>query len=139
MQPRQSTDTLPKSGLAVQGLRYGAVGLGNTVLGFGVILIAHHLLGLGIAVSNALGYGAGLCLSFLLNRAWTFAGAKRRTLCAVIGFALVTGLAFAVNLAVVHLLLRAGLPFAPAQGLAVITYSVISFMGLRHAVFNAGD
>ena len=122
-------------GFVTQAARYAVVGVCNTVLGLGLILLAHNLLGLGITLSNVIGYGAGLCISFLLNRAWTFQGTRRRTLASATGFALVTAFAFGVNLALVHGLTGAGLSLEPAQAIAMIAYSTTCFLGLRYAVF----
>ena len=57
----------------LQLLKYGVVGVLNTVVPFGVIYICKSLLGWNIYVCNVLGYIAGLVNSFMLNRNWTFA------------------------------------------------------------------
>ena len=57
----------------LQLLKYGVVGVLNTVVTFGVIYICKSLLGWNIYVCNVLGYIAGLVNSFMLNRNWTFA------------------------------------------------------------------
>ena len=49
----------------LQALKFGLVGVANTVLGLAVILAAMSLLGLSPLLSNVVGYAAGLCLSRL--------------------------------------------------------------------------
>lgn len=59
------------------GLRFGLVGLVNTVVGYAVIYAAMLGLGWSALASNAAGYAVGLCCSFLLNRRFTFASQGR--------------------------------------------------------------
>jgi putative flippase GtrA len=117
-----------------QFLRYSGVGVLNTALGLAVIwgLMA---LGTGPYLANALGYAAGLALSFVLNRAWTFRA--RGTGWPVLRFLLAFAVAYAANLAV----LSAGLAIAPgaayaAQFAAIGTYSVLFFLLCRFFVFG---
>lgn len=52
---------------------FSLVGVANTVAGVTVILVA-GLLGANAILSNALGYGTGLIISFTLNSLFTFQG-----------------------------------------------------------------
>lgn len=58
-----------RAGLA-QFLRFGLVGLANTATTYLVIWLLHGPLG--VPAASAIGYGAGVVQSFLLNRFWTF-------------------------------------------------------------------
>ncbi|MBK5947534.1 hypothetical protein CCR83_14030 [Rhodobacter veldkampii DSM 11550] len=121
--------------LAGQVWRYAATGVANTLLGLIVIVGLHRGAGVGLVAANAVGYGAGLCLSFWLNSNWTF-GHSGRLGPAVIRFAAVLAVAFAVNLLVIVGLQRAGLPYLIAQCSGALVYSLIGFVGSRHVVFT---
>ncbi len=56
----------------VQLLKYGVVGLMNTIITLGLIFVCKSLLGINPYVSNAIGYVAGLINSFMWNRTWVF-------------------------------------------------------------------
>ena len=60
-----------KTAMAMTLIRFGLVGLLNTAIGFAVILFALRM-GAGDYTANATGYTAGLALSYMLNRSWTF-------------------------------------------------------------------
>jgi putative flippase GtrA len=52
--------------------RYLLVGLLNTGLGYAIIFGCMYGLGLSPVLSNALGYGLGMSISYFLNRSFTF-------------------------------------------------------------------
>lgn len=55
-----------------QALKYGVVGVFNTLLTAVVIWVMMRLVGVTDIYANAVGYGAGVLNSFVLNRKWTF-------------------------------------------------------------------
>jgi putative flippase GtrA len=55
-----------------QTIRFGIVGIVNTVVGLLSIYGAIFFLDAGPVFANAFGYTVGLGISFLLNRIWTF-------------------------------------------------------------------
>ncbi|MDR0757116.1 MAG: GtrA family protein [Tannerella sp.] len=55
-----------------QAIKYGIVGVGNTLLTLVIILIMTKGMGCAEAFSNFTGYIAGLISSYILNRQWTF-------------------------------------------------------------------
>ena len=55
-----------------QAIKYGIVGIGNTLLTLLIIWIMTKKIGCTEAFSNVTGYLAGLVNSFFLNRKWTF-------------------------------------------------------------------
>ncbi len=121
--------------LGRQALRYGLVGVGNTVVGYALIL-ALHAAGFSVLVANLVGFGTGLVLSYLVNRAWTFgqSGLGARD---VPAYAAVVGAAFLLNYLTLVALLHLGLPFPAAQAAGIALYSITMFLGLRHVVFAA--
>lgn len=119
-------------------LRFGLVGVLNTLVGLAVIATLLHV-GAGDYLANAGGYAVGLCLSFTLNRFWTFevrgpvaAGEAGR-------FLLAFALAYCANLAV--LTTMRGLGFAQSligQAAGMVTYSLCFFLLSQAFVFVPG-
>ncbi len=115
--------------------RYGATGLLNTALGYGLIITSVYVLGTSVILANVIGYGAGWCLSYTLNKRWTFqntAGSAR----SVIAFALLVAAAFGANLCVTLGLSGAGAAYPIAQAFGAVTYSAAVFVGLKWMVFK---
>ncbi|MDB5509807.1 MAG: family 2 glycosyl transferase [Hyphomicrobiales bacterium] len=111
--------------------RYGLVGVLNTVIGFALIVFFSRVLKTGEFVANLTGYLAGFTLSYVLNRRWTFASAsahKSSFAC----FSATCGVAYLCNLGVLFVALHV-LKFeaSVAQGLAVLTYAGLVFIGSR--------
>lgn len=119
-------------------LRFGAVGLLNTALGYTVIL-AGLALGLGDILSNATGYAAGLVMGFFLNRNWTFGGTDEFRRGTAQRYGCVFLIAYGLNLAIVLAARSAGLIESPLVHLAgICVYSIVSYLGSAHFVF-VGD
>jgi len=125
----------PANGPARQFLRFVAVGLANSAIGFAVI-VAGLRAGLGDYRANALGYGVGLCVSYVLQRRWAFAVRHRADAREIVLFLVTAGSAYAANLAVIFAARRVGYSESPVvQGLAMATYSLVFFAGSRLVVF----
>ena len=122
----------------LQPLRFILVGIANTLLGLSVIFAAKGLAGLDDFVSNLLGYGCGLLLSFFFNRKWTFR--HNGKIYPTAGrFLLVFLLSYVVNLMTVYGLRDGvGLNSYMAQALGVVPYTVIFYLTSRHYVFPEG-
>jgi putative flippase GtrA len=117
-------------------LKYLMVGAVNTIAGFAVIIICLEIFHLQPVPSNAVGFAAGLVISFLLNRSFSFrssvaigAGLAR--------FAAVAAAGYLLNLAalltgeeVLHL------GTYPSQILGVVTYVLVVFFASRKLVFG---
>jgi putative flippase GtrA len=87
--------------LVARAAAFSLVGVANGVVGIAVIVVA-GLVGVGPLLANALGYLAGLLVSFTLNSRITF-GARDTGRAAVVRFLLAFLVAFAVNLVVVKI------------------------------------
>lgn len=122
--------------LASQIWRFGVTGLINTALGLAVILTLHIGAGLGLFISNAAGYAAGFLVSFLLNRHWTFSsvGPTWPTACR---FFVVLAASYSISMIMIISFLTLNVSYLAAQFMGLISYSVISFLGMRHVVFVA--
>jgi putative flippase GtrA len=118
-------------------LRFGIVGLLNTVLGLAVIFAAKALLGLGDFAANLSGYGLGLMCSFLLNRSWTFRH-EGRAYAAFWRFGVAFAVAYGLNLATVFGLRDAiGVNSYLAQACGVVPYTISFYLMSAYYVFPA--
>ncbi|MEJ6396238.1 GtrA family protein [Gymnodinialimonas sp. 2305UL16-5] len=119
-----------------QAISFGLVGVLNTAIGFGTIVLAQTVFGLPPVVSNILGYAAGLTNSFFMNRAITFRGASR-DLAAAIRFLVAFAIAYGANLAVLLGLLSVAPEAALAwQAVAMIVYTGVFFVLSKFYVFR---
>lgn len=119
-------------------LRYGIVGVVNTVVSMVIILTLHKGLGLGLVLSNAIGYTIGLVQSFFLNRRWTFehTGAALR---AIVIYGIVVLVSFVASMIMIIVLIALGIDYFIGQSAGVVTYSTIAFLGLRNLAFRTPD
>ncbi|MEM9349487.1 MAG: GtrA family protein [Pseudomonadota bacterium] len=115
--------------------RYGVTGLANTALGYGLIMVSFYALGTSIIVANCIGYGAGWCLSYTINKRWTFRHSGGLGRSATL-FVVLVALAFIANLAVTIALTSAGLAYPIAQIIGTGTYSIAVFAGMKWMVFT---
>lgn len=63
---------LRRERLAGQVVRFGIVGVLNTVVDFGLLNVLYHVIGLPLLVANTISVSAGILNSFLWNKHWTF-------------------------------------------------------------------
>jgi putative flippase GtrA len=62
----------------MRSLKFGAVGIANTGLDVAIFSVLTLIAGLPAVAANLVSYSAGIGLSFVLNRAWTFRDRHRR-------------------------------------------------------------
>src|SRR5260370_37896943 len=60
--------------LLIQFVKFGIVGISNTLLTFAVYTLLLKVFGVWYLAASAIGFGVGTVNSFLLNRRWTFRG-----------------------------------------------------------------
>ncbi len=122
-----------------QFAKYILVGLLNTSLGYALIFSCMYLLSLGPVISNVIGYGVGMIISYALNRNFTF---ERQVKCkgAAARFVLVSLLAYSANLVMLLVLIKeAKIHEGISQILAGIVYIVASFMLNKFYVFRVSN
>lgn len=120
-------------------LRFIAVGIFNTAIGYAIILLGLSF-GLGDFAANALGFALGIPLAHRLHRHFTFRAARVAGASELVRFALVFAAAYGVNVAV----LAAGRQLAWLDGvivqlIAICTYAAVFYVLNRLIVFRAGD
>lgn len=121
-----------------QALRFAAVGVLNTLVGYAVIYLCMLGFGWTPVASNVAGYAVGLCCSFLLNRRLTFrsqGAAHRDALRFLVAFAIAYLLNLAVLLASIHLF---AVPPVWAQLIAGVAYTSVFFVLSKLYVFARG-
>jgi putative flippase GtrA len=118
-------------------LRFLSVGVVNTLVGLSIIYAAKALFGMGDGWANASGYAVGLCVSFTLNRQWTFAH-RGAVAPAALRFLMVAAVAYAMNLLTVMLCIHGlGINSYIAQALGIPPYTVTSYVLSRLWAFRA--
>ena len=105
----------------MRALKFGAVGIANTLLDVALFSLLTLLAGVPAVAANIASYSSGIGLSFALNRTWTFRDRqRRRTWIQLILFFAGNLLGLALSTTVVALLVKAWGPiFAKAASLAV--------------------
>ncbi len=117
-------------------LRFALVGLANTAIGYGVILLLHYGLALQPLLANVGGYVIGGGVSYVLNRRFSF-GSDRPHVQALPRFIGAVAISFGVNLLVLRIALTVpGLPVALAQAIAIASYVVVFYLISRYFVFG---
>jgi putative flippase GtrA len=92
-----------KKSLVKEILKYGIVGVFNTIVSFCVIYSMITLLGFNMYISNFAGFLAGFTSSFFLNRNWTFRseGSMKKE---SIGFTIVSFVSYGINISLIWVL-----------------------------------
>ncbi len=120
----------------IQLLKYLLVGVANTLLGYAIIFACMYLLGLSAELSNVIGYGLGLVISYAMHRNFTFNSTQRRDTEAV-RFVAVFAVAYLLNLGTLMLLIhRFDAHEGAAQIVAGVVYVGASFVMQKFYVFR---
>jgi putative flippase GtrA len=116
-------------------LRFALVGGANTLFSLVVIMTAGWLLQLSDVAANAVGYGCGLLLSFVLNRRYTFRY-DGRSAGALVRYLLAFAVSYGVNVGVLVVLTAVlGQSSLLGQAVAVCSYSIVFYALSRWVVF----
>jgi len=120
-----------------QAIKYGLVGVGNTLITAAVIWVMMKVFGVSDVLSNITGYAIGLVNSFIWNKQWTFKSSK-----GWYSSALKFGGVFAIcySLQLMFLLyLNATLDIDPYynQLIAMVFYTVVNFIMNKFYTFKS--
>jgi len=119
-----------------QLFRFLVVGVANTAFGYSIIFACMYLGGLSAELSNAVGYGVGLLVSYVMHKVFTFSSDRPHRE-AFIRFLVVFAAAYAANLLVLVILVRGiGVHEAISQVIASAFYVVTSFILNKLFVFR---
>jgi putative flippase GtrA len=121
----------------VQFVKFGIVGVSNTVIAFVVYTVLLKVFGVWYLAASAIGFALGATNGFLLNRRWTFSDHVGDALTPV-RWGVVQGCGLGVNLALLYLFVHdAGLDKLLAQAFATIVVTVCTFFVNRAWTFRA--
>jgi putative flippase GtrA len=121
-----------------QAIKYGVVGVINTLITAVVIWVMMKLLGCSDVVSNVVGYIAGVLNSFIWNKKWTFKSTER-WMGSAIRFGIVFGICYLLQLGLLVFVLNPYLAIDPYynQLIAMAFYTAINFVMNKFYTFKA--
>jgi putative flippase GtrA len=120
----------------VQLVKFGIVGVSNTLLTFAVYGLLLKVFGVWYLAASAIGFIAGATNGFLLNRRWTFSGHVGDALTPV-RWAIVQGCGLGINEGLLFLFVHdARLDKLLAQALATAVVTVSTFFANRAWTFR---
>jgi putative flippase GtrA len=119
-----------------QAIKYGIVGVSNTIVTAAVIWIMMKLFGCPAVLSNITGYIAGVLNSFILNKQWTFKSSDG-WIGSAIRFGIVFGICYLFQLGLL-LYLNKHLSTDPYynQLIAMVFYTIINFLMNKFYTFK---
>jgi putative flippase GtrA len=122
--------------MLVQMVKFGIVGISNTLLTFAVYTFLLKVLGVWYLAASAIGFIVGATNGFLLNRRWTFAGHVGDSLTPV-RWAIVQGCGLGVNEALLYLFVDSvRLDKLLAQAFATAIVTITTFFVNRAWTFR---
>lgn len=126
----------PSRQLAAQFVKFGIVGVSNTLLTFVVYTLLLKVFGVWYLAASALGFAAGATNGFLWNRRWTFREHVGDALTPVRWF-VVQGCGLLLNLGLVYLFVeQVALDKLLGQACATAIVTVLTFVANRSWTFR---
>ena len=121
-----------------QAIKYGVVGLSNTLITMIVIWVMMKLLDCPEGLSNLTGYVAGLLNSFVWNKKWTFKGSDTGWRKGAMRFAIAFVVCYALQYALI-LVLNAQLTIDHYYNhlIGMVFYTAINFLANKFYTFKA--
>ncbi|HXA54754.1 MAG TPA: GtrA family protein [Solirubrobacteraceae bacterium] len=125
-----------KSTMVAQFVKFGIVGVGNTLLSLAVYAVLLKGFDVWYIAASAIGYAVGMVNGFLWNRRWTFRGHVGDALTPV-RWCVVQGCGLAANLGLVFMFVHdAGLDKLLGQACATAIVVVFTFIANRAWTFR---
>jgi putative flippase GtrA len=122
--------------IATQFVKFGIVGISNTLLTFLVYTLLLKVFGVWYLAASAIGFAVGAVNGFMLNRRWTFREHVGDALTPVRWF-VVQGCGLLANLGLVYLLVQeGGLDKLLGQACATAIVVVLTFIANRSWTFR---
>jgi putative flippase GtrA len=122
--------------VVVQFVKFGIVGVSNTLLAFAVYTLLLKVLSVWYLAASAIGFGVGAMNGFLLNRRWTFSGHVGDALTPV-RWTVVQGCGLALNEGLLYLFVGvAGIEALLGQAFATVAVTMLTFLANRAWTFR---
>jgi putative flippase GtrA len=126
----------PRTLVFIQFVKFGIVGVSNTLLTFAVYTLLLKVFGVWYLAASAIGFIVGAVNGFLLNRRWTFRGHVGDALTPV-RWSVVQGCGLALNETLLFAFVSgAGLDKLIAQAFAIMLVTVLTFFANRAWTFR---
>jgi len=120
----------------VQFVKFGIVGISNTLITFIVYTLLLKVFGVWYIAASAIGFVVGATNGFLLNRRWTFAGHVGDAYTPV-RWGIVQSGGLALNLGLLYVLVHdAGIDELIAQAIATVAVTISTFLVNRAWTFR---
>ena len=122
--------------LVLQFVKFGVVGVSNTLIFFLVYTLLLKVFGVWYVAASGIGFAVGAINGFLWNRAWTFRGHVGDALTPVRWFVVQT-IGLLVNLGLVYLFVDgAGLGKLSGQAVTIVIVTLLTFFANRAWTFR---
>src|SRR5271165_514546 len=122
--------------VVVQFVKFGIVGVSNTLLTFAVYTLLLKGFGVWYLAASAIGFVVGAVNGFLWNRRWTFRGHVGDALTPV-RWGIVQGCGLGLNLGLLYVFVHeAGLDELLGQAFATVIVTVLTFLANRAWTFR---
>ena len=132
----QALERLPGAPLLIQFLKFGIVGISNTLLTLAVYTLQLKVFVVWYLAASAIGFAVGTINSFLLNRRWTFRGHVGDAFTPV-RWTIVQCCGLGLNLGLLYVLVHdAGMDKLVAQIVATAVVTVSTFAANRAWTFR---
>ncbi|MFZ5608413.1 MAG: GtrA family protein [Pseudomonadota bacterium] len=116
--------------------KFTLVGVANTAVGFFIIFFSMNILDLNPFLSNALGYGFGLIISYILNRIYTF-NSNDRYFTSFMKFMLSFIIAYSLNIVTLYIFINViYIEDNISQLFSIFTYTIAFYILSKHFVFQ---
>jgi putative flippase GtrA len=126
----------PRTHVVVQFVKFGIVGISNTLLAFAIYTVLLKVFGVWYLGASAIGFVCGAVNGFLLNRRWTFAGHVGDALTPV-RWGVVQGCGLGLNEALLYAFVDgAGVEKLLSQVFATVVVTVLTFAVNRAWTFR---
>ncbi len=120
----------------VQFVKFGIVGVSNTLLTFVIYTLLLKVFGVFYILASAIGFVVGATNGFILNRRWTFAGHVGDSLTPV-RWGIVQSCGLGINLGLLYLLVHdAKIDELVAQAIATVVVTISTFFVNRAWTFR---
>jgi dolichol-phosphate mannosyltransferase len=112
-----------------QLLKFSVVGASGTVLNFAVFATLNKWLGLHYLIAATFSFLVAVTSNYILNRHWTFSGDRGHFAYQGLRFFVVSTAVLGLNLAILHLMIKAGFGPLFSQAVAIAACVPVNFLG----------